>query len=253
MCKENQYSIFYLNSLPAIFLLKVFVSLYIEAMSKHFIGRVYKLMSPETDDIYIGSTVKILDARLKGHKIHYASFIAGKHNHMTSFEILKHPNVSIELLFEGEFNFKKDLYEKEGQYIQLNVNAINKHIAGLTPQESKNRYKQANQGIIKQRNRNYRERNSDIIKQRSKAYREQNRDKIKQRREENKAAINEKKKEYRERKKEEHMVKISCEICGGVYTGTHKSRHFKSKKHIIAEGQTSQEPEPEAEVESKHV
>ena len=48
-------------------------------------GRVYKLTSPETDKIYIGSTFKTLHQRLIRHKQHYRAYLRGKHNYYTSY------------------------------------------------------------------------------------------------------------------------------------------------------------------------
>ena len=63
---------------------------------------------------------------------------------------MKHfPNISIELIYEGVFETKADMYRLEGEYMQVTENCINKHIAGRSNAE----YKRDKKDIIKQRER----------------------------------------------------------------------------------------------------
>jgi predicted GIY-YIG superfamily endonuclease len=50
-------------------------------------GRIYKIVSSETDDVYIGSTIRTLRERFKEHKERYNSYTMGK-KYTTSFEIM---------------------------------------------------------------------------------------------------------------------------------------------------------------------
>ena len=88
-------------------------------------------------------------------------------------------------------------------------------------------YREKNKEIVAKRKSIYYEQNKDKFKQ----YRVDNIDKIKEYREKNK----EKMKEYRENNKdkikETHQEKFNCD-CGGKYTHCHKTRHFKTKKHL---------------------
>ena len=61
-------------------------------------GKIYKLVSKLTSKIYVGSTTQILNQRLLQHKAAYKSFLKKKGNYMTSFELLQHEDVDIELI-----------------------------------------------------------------------------------------------------------------------------------------------------------
>ena len=69
------------------------------------ICRIYKLTSPHSDRVYVGSTVQTLNARLRLHRRDYRS---GKY--CSSCELLKlgEYDVKIELLEEIEIEHKKD-------------------------------------------------------------------------------------------------------------------------------------------------
>lgn len=41
-----------------------------------FIGKIYKLVSTETDKVYVGSTIRRLQMRMSSHKNDYAWYIA---------------------------------------------------------------------------------------------------------------------------------------------------------------------------------
>ena len=109
-----------------------------------FVGIICKITSTDTDKVYVGSTVKTLKARLHGHISDYKKYISGEYYYVTSFEIVKYVDVSIELLHEGEFACKKDMHILEGQSIQLTDNSVNRNIAG----RSKTEYYQHNQAKI---------------------------------------------------------------------------------------------------------
>ena len=47
-------------------------------METNFVGRVYKLTSSHTDEIYIGSTEASLSNRLNRRKCDYKNYINGK-------------------------------------------------------------------------------------------------------------------------------------------------------------------------------
>ena len=82
----------------------------------------------------------------------------------------------------------------------------------------------------KEQKKEWYENNKEKIAEQKKEYRENNKEKIAEYRENNKQQIAEQKKEYRENNKEKINLKIKCE-CGGKYTYTNKSLHFKTIKH----------------------
>jgi hypothetical protein len=114
------------------------------------IGRIYKIVSSECDGCYIGSTTQQLSRRLCVHKSHYKRYLAGKCNYMTSFDVIKFADASIELVHEGVFDSKNDLEHLEGEIIQTTPNVVNKNIAGWTgtKQEYDKQYYQDNREAL---------------------------------------------------------------------------------------------------------
>ena len=93
-------------------------------------GKIYKLWSPEGDDIYIGSTTQTLSRRKGKHKTIYNS------NKSYSSKILfeKYNDVRIELIEEFPCDNKQQLNAREGHYIRT-LNCVNKQIPGRTRKE----------------------------------------------------------------------------------------------------------------------
>ena len=92
-------------------------------------GKIYKLVSNHTDDIYIGSTCDLLSKRLYQHKLKFEYYQNGKGNYISSFEICKYDDVRILLMKEYPCENKYQLERKEGKY-QEKYECVNKHIAG---------------------------------------------------------------------------------------------------------------------------
>jgi hypothetical protein len=207
-------------------------------METKIIGRVYKLVSSHTDEVYIGSTVSTLSDRLRGHKCGYKRYTEGKHNYISAVELLKYTDVKIELIHEGEFTTVKELHKLEGSFIQSVCNCVNKHIAGRSMKE----YYENN----KETKKEYRENNKEAIGQYQKEYRENNKEAITQKRKEYRKHNNEKTKEYYENIKDKISQKLTCEVCGYTYTKQHKLRHEKSRLHQNAKkiNQPEEEVEP---------
>jgi len=98
------------------------------------LGRIYKLESYQTEDIYIGSTCQPLCERLAQHKRHYKSFQNGKSKYYTASDILKYDDVYITLIEYFPCNSKEELEAREGYYIRQ-MNCVNKRIEGRTKKE----------------------------------------------------------------------------------------------------------------------
>ena len=82
------------------------------------IGTVYKLSSPHTDKIYVGSTLNSLRKRLYQHK--------KKDNRCSSKQLFKLGEVSIEPLTVVEVESRRQLREVERQH--LTDNCVNKNV-----------------------------------------------------------------------------------------------------------------------------
>ena len=96
--------------------------------------KIYKIISENIPFVYIGSTTKKLETRLKGHikdykhRIDYYNWADGdSHNNfefipnkfknepsnVSSYKILQYGNYSIELLDEFEYEIKRDILKRE--------------------------------------------------------------------------------------------------------------------------------------------
>jgi len=169
-------------------------------------GKIYKLWSPQGNEIYIGSTTQSLAVRKAQHKrsLKYCSRILFQ----------KYDDVRIELIEEYPCKNKMQLDRREGEIVRNN-DCVNKIIAGRTRAE----YYEDNKEQINEKNREHYEKNKEKIleyykeyyqtddyKEKRKEYREKNKEKIREKKKEynenNKEQIREKQKEYRENNKE---------------------------------------------------
>jgi len=172
-------------------------------------SKIYKLWSPEGDDIYIGSTTVSLSRRKAKHKTQ---------NNTSKILFEKYTDVRIELLEECPCDNKEQLLKKEGEYIRNN-NCVNKRVAGRT-------------------NKEYREDNKEHLKEYYKQYREEHKEHINEHYKNNKEQIKEKQKEYYENNKEKkyqkakerNSIEFVCE-CGRTIKLNDKARHQRSKIH----------------------
>ena len=103
-------------------------------------GKIYKLWSPEGDDIYIGSTTQDLSRRKAKHKTD---------NCRAKILFEKYTDIRIELLEEYPCDNKEQLAKKEGEYIRNN-NCVNRCIAGRTNKEQKKEWRENNKEKIKE-------------------------------------------------------------------------------------------------------
>ena len=223
-------------------------------------GKIYKLTSPYTDQIYIGSTTKELSERLKGHKDNYSSYLKQKHSYTTAFELIKLNNYTITLIELWNVETLQELRNREGYHVRKTPNCINDVIPGRTKKE----YRAENKEHISKQKKEYREQNLEKRLEYEKKYREEHIEQDrnyrkehteeksiynKKYREDNKEKILEYEKEYREthveEKKEFHKKyyqdnkekialqrkqQILCD-CGGSYTPQHKTSHLQTTKH----------------------
>lgn len=87
-------------------------------------GNIYKISSPNTKMVYIGSTFKDINERFDEHK---ANFKTNK-KYVTSFEILKYDDCKIELLDSIKCNSTRDLLKLESEYCRRYSNiCVNRH------------------------------------------------------------------------------------------------------------------------------
>jgi hypothetical protein len=97
--------------------------------NKYSKGKIYCIKSPQTERIYVGSTILDLNQRLSAHKVHF------KNKNLSSKEIIQYDDAYIELIEEFPCETRDELERREGHHIKLNPNCCNKYIAGRTIKE----------------------------------------------------------------------------------------------------------------------
>ena len=167
-------------------------------MNKYSQGKIYCIKSPNCDKVYIGSTIMSLKDRFYKHKSHYK-----KGYNRNSGEILKYGNCYIELIKNFPCNSKKELHREEGKY-QLEMDCVNRYIAGRTHKEWYQKNKEEKNKYQKQ----YYQKNKEKHNDRCKQYRKINKESIKKR----------------------ACEKIVCDICNSVVSRYNIYRHKKTMK-----------------------
>jgi len=195
-------------------------------------GKIYKLTSLLTEDVYVGSTCKhYLSDRLSAHRCDYQRYKDGRAAYVTSYKLFDHGDVDIELLESYPCNSKAELHAREKHWIRNTPNCCNKNI----PTRSKKEYQQDRKIELAEYQKVYREDNKQTLSdQHSKYYlnhRDHLKDKSKKHYEENKDSIKLQKKRYYEATKEKLSQNIACD-CGAVVTMRSRTKHCKTKKHL---------------------
>jgi hypothetical protein len=107
---------------------------------------IYKLISPNTDLVYVGHTDRTLSCRLSLHRSHYKRWLAGiREGVCSSIKVLEHGDYSIVLIEETEDA------DREGYWIR-ELNACNKmtyeYSGGDKVAYHKARYQEKRDGIL---------------------------------------------------------------------------------------------------------
>ena len=164
-------------------------------MPDYSLGKIYKIISSETDLVYVGSTAqKYLSSRMSIHRYEYGKWLNDNKKYTSSFDILKYPDAQIILIEKFPCNDKEELCKKEQEYIQ-SMNCVNKQKAytGIDSSLSKKEYNNEYKRIYKESIINYQ-------------------------------------KQYRITNKEKINEKYTCE-CGSIIRKDSRGRHIKSLKH----------------------
>ena len=182
-------------------------------MNKYQRGKIYKIISNITNDVYVGSTCeKYLSSRLSGHRRNYGYYKLGRFNYITSFKILETGNYDIILIENYPCESKNELFARERYWMENTKNCLNQKLPCTSEDEKKEyrkQYKIDHKEYISITGKQYREANMKKIQEARKQYREVNKEIIKQ----------------------QKQIKIKC-ICGSTYRSDKKWRHFKSRDHI---------------------
>ena len=155
------------------------------------LGKIYKIESYQTNEIYIGSTCeKYISNRLAGHKKNYINWKKGISNFISSFDILKYDDHFITLIEIYPCNSKIELHKREGHWIRQ-LQCVNKNIPGRTKKE----YRNDNIELDHKANKKWRDENKLKIYEHKKNYRLINKERL-----------NEQKRNYHYEKKIDKMM-----------------------------------------------
>jgi len=195
-------------------------------MPDYSTGKIYKVINPQNEIIYIGSTTQTLSQRFCRHE-HKA--IGNK----------------IILLENCPCNSREELVKREQELIEQYDNLLNKQRAYMSEEQHKEYKKkyyeeqyQNNRDKILEKSKIYYEENKNKILENKKEYNkkhyQKNRDKILEYKKVYDENNKEKAKVYYEKNKnkilEKYKVKIICEC--GCEISKYNNKHKKSKKHI---------------------
>ena len=199
-------------------------------MNKYEKGKIYKITSEQSDDVYYGSTIKTLKHRLSEHKGHHKHYLENKHGYITSFKIIIFDDCKIELVQNFPCDCKEDLYKREGYYIRK-YECVNEKIAGRTKKEYardnkikiakyQKEYARENKEKLAEYHAKYHELNKETVREQSKVYYLLNKEK----------SVARAKAHY---EKQKHL-KYQC-TCGAEVNYRSKGRHLKTNAHITFE------------------
>ena len=154
-----------------------------EEPESKFKGRIYKITSPNTDKVYVGSTTGTIEKRLREHMKDYKMFLKGIDgvHHIISYDVIEHGDPEIHLIYEGLFDSNSDLFRLEGETMQSIANCCNTMIMGRTRREYRDEYDVKNRDFIKERKHVSYENHRESTLTRVNAYAERIRDKIRDR------------------------------------------------------------------------
>ena len=168
-------------------------------------GKIYKLVSDVSDDVYYGSTCLPLAKRLYWHKHNYVRHNKEKYRYTTSFKVLDNGLNTVDVVLVEEYpcDNKMELHKRERHYIE-NYDCVNK----VVPCRTKKEYQESHTIEIRNRKNEYRKANKDKISKQGKAYRLANKAKI----------------------KEKARRMVTC-VCGSCVRKDYLASHRKTIKH----------------------
>tara|TARA_R100000541_G_scaffold3640_2_gene10913 strand:- start:111 stop:695 length:585 start_codon:yes stop_codon:yes gene_type:complete len=100
-------------------------------------GKIYKIIAPDTNEVYIGSTIQTLAQRLSKHTSDARCWRKdNSKKYCWSEMMLRNKGYKIELLYDYPCGSLAELYREEGETAKLFPNRVNtKFVAGRTREE----------------------------------------------------------------------------------------------------------------------
>lgn len=208
------------------------------------IGRVYKIVTDLSDDVYVGSTFLTVEERFQTHKYDYTAWKKGKYRqNIKSFDMFDRYSVDhCKVFLLNEYNVvdRRHLEVYETLWIHK-LKALNgtQPVGGLLVRYYMKHYRKDNKDHIKESKKKYREDNKDHIREMKNKYAQEHTEQIKERTktyyESSKDKILERNKNYYESNKDriykQRSQKVECNVCQEFVSKQHLSRHNTSKKH----------------------
>ena len=171
-------------------------------MTSLMTGRIYKIVSPNTHKIYVGSTFDTLSQRFRHHTYEWRN----KKRCCTVKEVLDAGDFKIELLEEIEVENKSELRMKEQEWAEKLSNIIvNKNKAFSTLEQTKQLRNENNKERYKT-DPEFRERQISYMRKYHSSHKEE------------RCAIS--------------RIKEFCEVCKNYTNKAKMNRHRDSKKHL---------------------
>lgn len=104
------------------------------AENKYQRGKIYKIFSNQTEDVYVGSTCEnYLSSRLSGHKQKFKCWLVDQKDYVSSIELVKYDDAVIVLVESYPCNSKDELRAREQHWISITPNCINSRLAYQFP------------------------------------------------------------------------------------------------------------------------
>ena len=141
--------------------------------SKFQNGKIYRIVDLNYTKCYIGSTCQSLSRRMAKHREEYKRKKQQQLNKTSSADLFDEfgvENCKIELIEKHPCNDISELRKREGFYIQQAENAVNRAIAGRTPQEYYPIWKQNNIEHLQQYQKQYYQSNKEAMNDYYKEY-----------------------------------------------------------------------------------
>ncbi len=148
-------------------------------------SKIYKIVSPNTDKIYIGSTTKqYLSSRLAVHKSQYKKWLSGNFHKLNSFDLLEFGDCKIILIEPFPCNTKEELEAREYHYIKENKElTTNTHM----PSRTKKVYAIEHKAEIAEYQKKWKEENKEKLNKAKQKWADENRELINKRAREKRA------------------------------------------------------------------
>ena len=203
-------------------------------------GKIYQIVSDQTDKVYIGSTTQKLCQRMTHHR---SEFFLNKSSTFSK-ELMQYSDAKILLIEEYPCENKEQLLKREGEIMRTFENRVNKQIAGnyisMTQKEYGKQIRMKNRERIQESGKKYYKNNKEIISVKDKDRYTKNKEIIRDRQkdyyENNKEAICDHSKNHYKNNKEaiinKGKVQVKCEICSQTMNHSSLTKHKQSKKHL---------------------